>query len=92
MRTGRITQLLVLNLPGKSKKVCMLNESKKYACLMSQKKYACLMSHKKVTIALILKIQLGFDSTNMKLDHDMKNNPFWSLSIRLVMLKQSASF
>ena len=30
------------------------------------------MSHKKVAIALILKIWLGFDSENLKLDHDMK--------------------
>ena len=30
------------------------------------------MSHKKVTIASILKIRLGFDSKNLKLDYDMK--------------------
>ena len=50
------------------------------------------MSHKKVTIALILETWLGFDSQSLKLDHDMENNHFWSLSIRLLMLKQSASF
>ena len=49
------------------------------------------MSHKKVTIASILEIWLGFDSKNLKLDHDMKNNHFKSLSIRLLRLKQSAS-
>ena len=50
------------------------------------------MSHKKVTIALILETWLGFDSQSLKLDHDMENNHFWSLSIRLLMLNQSASF
>ena len=50
---------------------------------VSQKRYTCLMSHKKVTIALILEIWLGFDSQSLKLDHDMKNNHFGSLSIRL---------
>ena len=50
------------------------------------------MSHKKVTIALILEIWLGFDSKRPKLDHDMKNSHFGSLSIRLLTLKQSASF
>ena len=50
------------------------------------------MSHKKVTIALILEIWLGLNSKSLKLDHDMKNNHFGSISIRLLMLKQSASF
>ena len=50
------------------------------------------MSHKKVTIALIQEIWLGFDSQSLKLDHDMKNNHFGSLSIRLLTLKQSSSF
>ena len=50
------------------------------------------MSHKKVTIALILKIWLGFDSKTMKLDHDIKNNDIGSLSVRLLTLKMSASF
>ena len=49
------------------------------------------MSHKKVTIALILEIWLEFDSKSLKLDHDMNNSHFGSLSIRLLMLKQSAS-
>ena len=43
---------------------------------VSQKKYTCLMSHKKTTIALILKILFGFQSKNLKVDHDMKNNRF----------------
>ena len=34
----------------------------------------------------------GFDSKNLKLDYDMKNNHLGSLSIRLLTLKQSASF
>ena len=50
------------------------------------------MSHKKVTIALILEIWLGFDSKSLKLDHDMKNDHFASLSFRLLTLKQSAYF
>ena len=37
------------------------------------------MSHKKVTIASILNIWLGFDSKNLKLDHNMKNSHFGSL-------------
>ena len=45
-----------------------------------------------MTIALILEVLLGFDSQSLKLDHDMKNNHFRSLSIRLLMHKQSASF
>ena len=49
------------------------------------------MSHKKVTIASILKIWFGFNSKNLKLDHDIKNNHFESLSIGLLTLKQSAS-
>ena len=49
------------------------------------------MSHKKVTIASIIKIWLGFDSKNLKLDHDIKNSHFESLSIRLLTLKQSVS-
>ena len=53
---------------------------------VSQKKYTSLMSHEKVTIALIL------NSKNLKLDHDMKNNHLGSLLIRLLTLKQSASF
>ena len=44
------------------------------------------MSHKKVTIALILKIPLGFDSRVLKLDHDIENKFFWSLSIKLLTL------
>ena len=43
-----------------------------------------LMSNKKVTIALILEILLEFDSKSLKLVHDMKNNHFGSLSIRLL--------
>ena len=34
------------------------------------------MSHKNVTIASILKIWLGFDSKNLKLDQYMKSNHF----------------
>ena len=49
------------------------------------------MSHKKVTIASILKIWLGFYSKILKLDGDMKNSHFGSLSIRLLTPKQSAS-
>ena len=51
-----------------------------------QKKYRRLMSHRNVTIASILKIGLGFDSKNMKLDHDMKNNNLRSLSNKLLTL------
>ena len=50
------------------------------------------MSCKKVNIASIFKIWLEFDSKGLKLDHDMKNNHFGPLSIRLLTLKQSASF
>ena len=50
------------------------------------------MSHKEVTNASILNVCLGFDSKNLKLDHDMKNSHFGSLAIRLLTLKQSASF
>ena len=65
-----------------------------------KKKYTRLMSLKKVTIALIQEIWLaliqeiwlGFDSQSLKLDHGMKNNHFGSLSIRLLTLKQLASF
>ena len=49
------------------------------------------MSYKKVTIASILKILLGLDSKDLKLDHDMKHNHFGLLSIKLLTLKQSAS-
>ena len=42
--------------------------------------------------SLILEILLGFDSPSLKLDHDMKNNHFGSLSIKLLTLKQSVSF
>ena len=47
------------------------------------KKYTRLMNHRKVSIALILEISLGFDSESLKLDHDMKNNHFGSLPIRV---------
>ena len=50
------------------------------------------MSDKDLTIASILKIWIWFDSKNLKLDHDMKNNLSESLSIKLLTLKQSASF
>ena len=50
------------------------------------------MSHKKVNIASILNIWLGFDSRNLKLDHDIKKYHFGSLSVRLLTLKQLASF
>ena len=46
----------------------------------SEKKYTRLMSHKKVIMASILKIGLGLDSKNLKLDHDMKNNHFRSIN------------
>ena len=59
---------------------------------MSQKRYTNLMSHNKVKKELVLKICLGLDNQNLKLDHDMKNGHFGSLSIRLLMLKLSASF
>ena len=58
----------------KLKKIDILGESKKV--------------YKKVTTALILDIWLGFDRTTFKLDYDMANNQFGSLSIRLTMLKQ----
>ena len=45
-----------------------------------------------MNIALILEIWLGFDSKSLKLDQDMKNNHFVSLSIELLTLKQSFSF
>ena len=45
------------------------------------------MNHKEVTIALILEIWFVFDSKSLKLDHDMNNSHFRSLSIRLLMLK-----
>ena len=48
------------------------------------------MSHKNVIIASILRISLGVDSKNLKLDHDMKNYNFGSLSVKRLMLKQSA--
>ena len=50
------------------------------------------MSRKKLVIALILEIWPGFNSKSLNLDHDMENNHFGPLSIRLLMLKQSASF
>ena len=51
------------------------------------------MSHKKVRIAsiAILTTWLPFNSKNLKLDHDMENNHFGSLSVVLFALKQSAS-
>ena len=45
-----------------------------------------------MTIASILKLFLGFDSKILKLDHDRKNNQCGSISVRLITLKQSASF
>ena len=45
-----------------------------------------------MTIGTNLKIWLGFDSKSLKLDHDMKSDHFESLSIRLLTLKQLASF
>ena len=42
-----------------------------------------------MTIALILEIWLGLDSESFKLDHDMNNNHFGSLSIRLQYLTVS---
>ena len=57
--------------------------------LGESKKYTRLMSHKKVTITSILNIWIGFDSKNLKLDNDMKNNHFVSLSIGLLIFKQS---
>ena len=56
----------------------------------TKKKYTRFMRHKKLTIASTLKIFLGFDSKNLKLDHEMKSNHFGSLSIGLLTLKQSA--
>ena len=56
------------------------------------KKYTRLMGYKNVTIASILKIGLGLDSKNLRLDHDMKNNNFRSPSNKLLTLKQLASF
>ena len=50
------------------------------------------MSHKKVVIALISELLLGFNRKILKLDYDMKNNHFGSLSIRLLTLKQSTFF
>ena len=50
------------------------------------------MSHKNVSIVSILKIWLRFNSKNLKLDNDMKNNHFVSLLIRLLTPKQSTSF
>ena len=50
------------------------------------------MSHRNVIITSIEKIGLQFDSKNLKLDHDMKNNHFVSLSIKLLTLTQSTSF
>ena len=44
------------------------------------KKFTRLMSHKNA-IASILKIWLGIDSKNLKLDYEMKNNHFGSLSM-----------
>ena len=49
------------------------------------------MSHEKVTVASISKVSLGFDSINLKLDHDMKNNYFGSLSIWLFKAKVSSA-
>ena len=46
---------------------------------VNQKKYTRLINLKRVTIALILKILIGFDSENLKFDHVMKNNLFGSL-------------
>ena len=48
------------------------------------------MSHKNVTIASILKIWLGFDSKNLKLDQDMKSNHFEYLYFTLLTVKQSS--
>ena len=50
------------------------------------------MSHRTVIITSIVKIGFQFDSKNLKLDYDMKNNHFVSLSIKLLTLKQSTSF
>ena len=51
------------------------------------------MNHKKMTITSILKISLGFDSKNLKLNHDMKKNNFGtSMSIRLLTPEQSETF
>ena len=50
------------------------------------------MSHRTVIITSVVKVGLQFDSKNLKLDQDMKNNHLVSLSIKLLTLKQSTSF
>ena len=50
------------------------------------------MSHRTVVITSIIRIGLQFDSKNLKLDHNMKNNHLVSLSIKLLTLKLSTSF
>ena len=45
-----------------------------------------------MTIASILKILLGFDSKDLKLDHNMKNNHFESLSIKILRLNSQPRF
>ena len=45
-----------------------------------------------MTIALILKIRLGFDSKYQKFDNAVEKNHFGSLSVKLFTLKQSALF
>ena len=50
------------------------------------------MSHKKVTIASIFKVWFEFDSESPKVDLDMKNNHFDSLSIRLSTLNSEPRF
>ena len=50
------------------------------------------MSHRNMSISSIFKIWLRFNNKNLKLDHDMKSNNFGSLSIKVLTLKQLASF
>ena len=61
--------------------------SLKYIPGASKKNYTHSMSHKAVTIASISEIWLGFDRRNLQLNHDMKNNHFDPLSVRLLTLK-----